>query len=147
MGRTAGKVEAAHVGAAIVWLESTEKASMAGKAVDRAVKHMVAAVDIVRSQRMLNYDPRFDIFQSGGTFEFFQNDSSIVGQHAWPVMVWPQIRRVHQHVQSFPAARGDIGVCARRRTEITGWIGRRLALAIDGIEFLVGIAREDEVVM
>src|SRR5271166_3810848 len=61
VSRTAGEIQTAHIGTAIAWLERPKKASVAGEPIDRAVEHVVAVVDVLGSQRLLENDPRFDV--------------------------------------------------------------------------------------
>ena len=58
MGGAAGEIEAGHVAATIAGLERADEAAVAREAVDRAVQHAVAVVDVLRRQVMLDDDPR-----------------------------------------------------------------------------------------
>ena len=115
MRGAAGEVEAAQVGAAVAGLEGAEKFSVARETVDRAVEHVVAVVDVLRRERALEDDARFDVRHSAGALELFQNDAPILGQHLFPIVMRAQIGRVDEHVERFAAGRRGAGLGARRR--------------------------------
>ena len=61
MGRAAGEVEAAHLPAAVAGLEGAHELAVARQAVDRAVEHLVAVVDVLRREVALDDDALLDV--------------------------------------------------------------------------------------
>ena len=117
------------------------------QAVNRAIQHLVAVMDIHRRQLAFADNAAFDVFQPRRALQLVQDFLAIGREHLRPIMMRAKIGRVHQHIKRFPAFRRDRRICARWRGQICGGIGRRFALAIDGIEFFFRIAGEDEIMM
>src|SRR5947209_19798030 len=147
MSRSAGQVEAGQVAGTIAWLEGAEKTTMAGQSVDGAVENPIPLVDIGRCQCGLEDDVLLYVGHSGASDKFVENDTAIRRQHPLPVMVRPQIWRVHQDVNRVAARWSDRRIGSSRRRDIAGWIRRRCALAVAPVEFLLGIRGKDEVMV
>ena len=64
-----------------------------------------------------------------------------------PVMMRPEVGGVDEDVKCFASLGGRGWVGLRRRGEIAGWVGGRFAKVVDGVELVVGVAREDKVVV
>ena len=56
MSRATGKIKALHIGRAVSGLEGPEPLAMAGQAIDRPVKDMIAVVDVLRGEGPLEND-------------------------------------------------------------------------------------------
>ena len=98
-------------------------------------------------QPALDLDPLFDVVQPGRRLELVEDRLAIARVDGLPVVVGPQVGRVDQDVEGLAAGRGDLGLGGGRGADVAGRVGRRLALAVDEVELLVRVAREDEVVM
>ena len=147
MRRAAGQIKSAQVRGAIAGLERAEKPPVAGQSINRAVQDMIAVVDVLRCERPLENDALLDVRHVAGALEFFKDDFAIGRQHFLPIVMRPQIRRVHQDVKRLAAGGRGAGFGASGRREITGRVGRGFALLVDEIKLLVGVAAEHEIVM
>ena len=147
MGGAAGQVEPGDVGAAVGRLERPGESPVTGQAVDGAVEHAVAVVDVLRGQPALDLIRLLDVVEPRGGLELLEDRLAVAGIEGLPVVMGPQVGRVHQDVEGLAAGRGDLRLGGGRGTDVAGRVGRRLALAVDDVELLVRIAREDEVVM
>src|SRR4051794_30924736 len=147
MSRPAGQIKTGQVAGTIAWLEGAEKTTMAGQSVDGAVENPVSLVDIGRCQCGLEDDMLLHVGHSGAPGELIKDDTAIPRQHPLPVMVRPQIWRVHQDVNRVPARRSNRWIGASRCRDIAGWIRGWFPFAVDPIEFLLGIGGKDKVMV
>ena len=116
MRGAAGEVEALHAARAVARLEGAEEGAVRGEAVDRAVQHLVALVDVLRRQRALDHDALLDVLQAGGALELVEDHLAVGGEHPRPVLAGAQMRRVDQHVERLAALRAPpTGRCPRAR--------------------------------
>ncbi len=147
MRGAAREVKPLHVGAAVRRLERAVDRAVAGDAVDRAVQHVIAFVDVLRRQRALHHDALLDVGHPSGALELLDDRAAVARQHFAPVVMRAQIGRVHQDIERLAAPRRHARLRARGRADVTGRIGRRLAAAIDVFELLMRIVREHEIMV
>ena len=141
------KIQPADLAAAVRRLERAEQPAVARQPVDGAVEHAVAVVDVLRRQGPLEHDAVLEVGHARRALELVEDHPPVVRQHGVPVVVRPQVRRVDEDVERLAAGRRDAGLGAGRRGEIAGRVRGRLAAAVDPVELLLGVAREDEVVV
>ena len=120
---------------------------MARQAVDRTVEHVVAVVDVLRRERPFEDDVSLEVFHAGCALEFLDDPAAVWREHLRPVVMGPQVGRVHEHVERLAPGGRDAGFGDGRRADIAGRVGGRLTAAVDHLELLVRIVREDEVVV
>ena len=104
-------------------------------------------MDAFGGQRIFRDDRITNAFHSGGAFQFIQDHVAVTRQHRFPVMTGPEIRCVNQDVQRFATVRCHFGFANRGSTNVRGWVGSRLTLFVDVVEFFFGIFGEHKVVM
>ena len=94
-------------GRAVRRLERPEPLAVARQAVDRAVQHAVAVVDVLRRQRRLEDDAALRCPASARSSSACSRITRrYSGSICRPVVVRPQVRRVDQDVQRLAARRG-----------------------------------------
>lgn len=147
MGGSSGEVEAFEVAAAVAGLEGSEQAAVAGEAVDGSVQDVVAGVDVLGGEGGFEDDSVFQVFQAGGFRELFQDGAAVGGKHGLPVVVRAQVGGVDEDVEGLAARGGHGGIGGGGGAEVTGRVRGGLAPAVDGVEFLLRVVREDEVVV
>ena len=81
MCRTTGKVEALDVAAAVRRLEGAIEVAVAGDAVDCAVQHAVAVVNVCWRERGFKDDAVFDVREASSTFQLVEDDLTVAGEH------------------------------------------------------------------
>ncbi len=101
---------------------------MAGQPVNRAIQDAIAIMDILRRKRALEDDPLLEIVQPSRPLQLIEDDLPVRRKHGGPIVMRPQIRRMHQHIQRLAARRRDVRLrCRAGRADVAGRIGRRLA--------------------
>ena len=69
------------------------------------------------------------------------------GEKAIPVVMRAEVRRVDQHIEGLASRGRDARLGPCRGADVAGWIGSRLAPPVDGLELLLRVVGEDEVVV
>ncbi len=104
-------------------------------------------MDILRCQHALYTNAAFQIVQPGSAGQFIQDHAPVSRQHLRPVMVRPQIGSVHKNVQRLTAFRRHPRFGACGGSQVARGVGRRLAAAIDKVEFLFRVLRKHEIMV
>src|SRR5262249_31494383 len=65
----------------------------------------------------------------------------------FPVMVWPQVWRMHQDVKRFTARRCDLRIGARGSTDVARRVRGGFAFAVNEIELLMRVPRKNKIVV
>ena len=120
---------------------------MAGQAIDRAVEHVVAIVDVLRSECSFKHDVLLKILHAGRLLQFLDDPPAVGGEHLRPVVMGTEVGSVDQHIERLAPRWRHPRLSDRRCADIAGGIVGRFATAIDRGEFLVRIGREDKVVV
>ncbi len=135
-------------GDAVRRLERADPLAVARQAVDRPVQHAVAVVDVLRRQRRLVHDPLLEVRHLPGRLQLVEDDvggtpaASASSRGAAAGTACGRARTAPRR----PAGRSPGSVRGGGR-EVARRVRGRLALAVDEVELLVRVAREDEVVV
>ena len=148
----AGEVEAFDERAAVGGLERAHELAVRRQAVDRAVEHAVAVVDVLGRQGPLEDDAVFEVGHAGGAFELVEDGLTVGAEElavAGPVLPGAEVGRVDQDVERLAAGRGHLArlLGAGGGGEVGGGVGRGDAFLVDRLELLMRVAAEDEVVV
>ena len=104
-------------------------------------------MDVLRGEGGLEDDAVFDVGEAGGALELVEDDLAVGGEHLRPVVVRAEVGGVDEDVEGFAAGGCAGGIGRGGGGEVAGGVGRGLAEVVDGVELLVGVAGEDEVVV
>ncbi len=104
----AGEIQTRQVARAIARLECAEKPAVAREPVNGAIEYAVALMNVLRRQVSLEHDPPFQIRHARRPRQLVQDHATVWGQHGRPVVVRPDIGRMHENVQRLAARRRHV---------------------------------------
>src|SRR5690606_28775091 len=141
------QVKPLDLAAAITRLEGAEEAPVAGQSVNGALQNAIPLMNVLRRECRFKEDSLLDVLHSGTSLKFLDNRVPVGGQELVPVVMRSEVRRVYEHIQGFSTGGRHSRVSPCWSRHVAGRIGCGFAFLIDGVEFLLGVARKDEVVM
>ena len=127
MRRASRKKQVPQVRANIRWLESAIQFPVRRNPIDRSIQHAIALVNVLRGEVRLKAYVIAKTFQSRRPLQLVENHLTIRGEHLLPIMMRPQIRRVHQNIQRLSRYRDDVAAPQMRRRALDGF-GQRMVL-------------------
>ena len=96
---------------------------------------------------MFHFDTVFNVFQTGGLLQFFEDHVAVRWKHRLPVMMFSQVRCMDQDVQGLSCSWGHFVPRERRCTDIAGRVSCGFSLLVDLLKLNMWILTEHKIVM